>query len=88
MPHAIISIPDSKRDDMTRILLEECDAQTLREIIEDMDSVEWQRLFRCLTGAPSAQGVLTQKQWSLLDAAQRGGEMLDGTTSRRVGGSR
>ena len=39
MPHASVPIPDSKREDMTRILLEERDARTLREIIEEMDSV-------------------------------------------------
>ena len=44
-----------------------------------MDNIEWQRFFRGLTRASSAQGVLTQKLCSLLDPVQRGGEMLEGT---------
>ena len=37
-------------------------------------------LFRSLTGASSAQGILTQNKWSLLDAVQRGGELLEVAT--------
>ena len=61
---------------MTGILLQECSAQALKGIVESMDNVEWQRFFRSLTGASSAQGILTQNKWSLLDAVQRGGELL------------
>merc|ERR1719421_926569 len=69
---------------MTSTLLQESDAQALRDVVENMDSIEWQRFFRSLTGASSAQGILTQKRWSLLDAIQRGAELLEGTTFRRV----
>ena len=45
-----------------------------------MDIIECQHFFRGLTGASSAQGVLTQKKGCLLDAGQRGGVMLETTS--------
>ena len=69
---------------MTGILLQECNAQRLKGIVESMDNVEWQRFFRSLTGASSAQGILAQKTRSLLGAVQRGGELLEGSDFRRA----
>merc|ERR1712023_548343 len=80
----MVPIPQDKRNSMTSVLLQECHAHVLQDIVKNMDNIEWQRFFRSLTGASSAQGVLTQKQWSVLDAVQRGGEMLEGTTFRRA----
>ena len=68
---------------MTNIFLQECSAQALRCIVAGMDNVEWQRFSGNLTGASSAQGVLTQNKWSLLDALLRGGELLEGSDFRR-----
>ena len=87
LPSAVLPISFEHRAQMTGILLQECSAQVLKGIVEGMDNVEWQRFFRSLTGASSAQGILTQKKWSILDAIQRGSELLEGSDFRREAGN-
>ena len=46
IPAAMVSIPQNKPDEMTSTLLQECDEQVLRDVVNHMNNIEWQRFFR------------------------------------------
>ena len=46
IPAPMVSIPQNKRDEMTSTLLQECDEPVLRDVVNKMNNIEWQCLFR------------------------------------------
>ena len=65
LPSAILPTSAEHRAEMTGVLLQECSNQTLRGIVEGIDNVDWQRSFKRLTGASSAQAPLAEDVESL-----------------------